>query len=87
MFGRFWGREKFFAKLWQLPLRRLPKRDTLLGSELTERIEELVMFSTPPNWIGLLLAAALFALVLAVAPFVTPRGQIISFPNHVASQP
>jgi hypothetical protein len=38
------------------------------------------MFWTPPNWMGLLWAAALFALVLAVAPFVTPRGQIISSP-------
>jgi hypothetical protein len=32
------------------------------------------MFCTPPNWMGLFLAAALLALVLAVAPFVTRRG-------------
>ena len=45
------------------------------------------MFWTPPNWIGLFVAAALLALVLAVAPFVTPRGQIIPFHDHVASHP
>jgi hypothetical protein len=43
------------------------------------------MFWTPPNWMGLLLAAALFALVLAVAPFVSPRGQIISSHYQVAA--
>ena len=42
------------------------------------------MFWTP-LWMGLLWAAALFALVLAVAPFVTPRGQIISSPDQVAA--
>ena len=43
------------------------------------------MFSTTPNWIGLLVAAALFAMVLAVAPFVAPRGQTISSPDQVAA--
>ena len=43
------------------------------------------MFWTPPNWTGLLVAAALLALVLAVAPFVTPRGQFGLFPNQVAT--
>jgi hypothetical protein len=43
------------------------------------------MYWTPPNWTGLLVAAALLAVVLAVAPFVTPRGQIISFPDQVAA--
>ena len=43
------------------------------------------MFSDPPNWNGLLMAAALFALVLAVAPFVTPRGDIKSSPDQVAA--
>ena len=42
------------------------------------KIEEDVMFWTPPNWMGLLLAAALFALVLAVAPLVNP-----SRANHI----
>ena len=43
------------------------------------------MFCTPPNWTGLLVVAALLTLVLAVAPFVTPRGQIISSPDQVAA--
>jgi hypothetical protein len=43
------------------------------------------MYWTPPNWTGLLVAAGLLAVVLAVAPFVTPRGQIISFPDQVAA--
>ena len=38
------------------------------------------MFGTPPNWMGLLLAAVLFSMVLAVTPFVTPRGQITLSP-------
>jgi hypothetical protein len=33
------------------------------------------MLMGPPNWSGLFLALAMLALVLAVAPFVTPRGQ------------
>lgn len=41
------------------------------------------MFMMPPNWNGLFLAVAMLALVLAVAPFVNPRGQIIS-PDQVA---
>jgi hypothetical protein len=43
------------------------------------------MLWTPPNWTGLLLAAALFAFVLTVAPFATPRGQVSSFPHQVAA--
>jgi hypothetical protein len=30
------------------------------------------MLCTPPNWRGLLVVAAALALVLAIAPFVTP---------------
>jgi len=48
-------------------------------------MEEVVMFCTSANWMGLLVAAALFALVLAVAPFVTSRGQITSSPDQVAA--
>jgi hypothetical protein len=44
------------------------------------------MFGTPPNWMGLLLAAVLFSMVLAVTPFVTPRGQITLSPDQVAAQ-
>lgn len=43
------------------------------------------MYCTPPNWTGLLVAAALLAVVLAVAPFITPRGQILSFSDQVAA--
>jgi hypothetical protein len=43
------------------------------------------MFQTPANWIGLLVAATLFALVLAIAPFVTPRGEITPFSDQVAA--
>jgi hypothetical protein len=44
------------------------------------------MFWAPPNWMGLLLAAVLFSMVLAVTPFVTPRGQITASPDQVAAQ-
>jgi hypothetical protein len=43
------------------------------------------MFQTPPNWMGLLLAGVLLALVLGVAPFVTTRGQIMPLPDQVAA--
>lgn len=43
------------------------------------------MFWTLPNWMGLLLAAALFAMVLAITPFVIPRGQMMPSPDQVAA--
>ena len=42
------------------------------------------MLWAPPNWMGLLLAAVLFSMVLAVALFVTPRAQNTSSPDQAA---